>query len=940
MTKPVRKKLIEVALPLEAINKASVREGYIYRGNPSALHKWWAQRPLAAARAVIFAQMVDDPSSWPDLFPTEKAQEKERQRLFKLIEDLVKWENTTNGALIQQARDEIWRSWRRACAENADHPHAATLFDREKLPSFHDPFAGGGTIPLEAQRLGFLTFASDLNPVAVLINKALIDIPLGFYGQEPVNPSWSQKSANERVLQDWKEYGGFADDVRYYGNWMQLEAEKSIGQLYPKVFITAEMAKDRTDLKPDIGKSLLVIGWIWARTVASPNPAFKDVFVPLASTFMVSTKLGKEIHAATIVVGSSYSFSIKQGRSDAAKSGTKTGPDGSFQCLLSGAPITFDYIRTQAASGSMGTRLIAAVAIGTCGRVYLAPSEALEGSANVEKPIWSPDIEFFASALGFRVANYGMTLWSDLFTNRQLAALNCFHNLLPRVRAKVIDDGGSVDYAQAIMLLLCMAIDKHAMYGNTLVPWYSKEDRPSMLFGQQVVQMVWDFVEVNPLSTIGGSFSKSVEVVAGSLGGLPTAASRGTAFTANATDIDLPSNVVVSTDPPYYDNVGYADLSDFFYVWLRHSLRSEYPELFSTLTTPKDTELVATPQRHDGRESAELFFLDGMTKAMHSVAVRSHPSIPVTIYYAFKQTEVRSQGLRSTGWETFLQAVINAGFSISGTWPVRTERTGRMRDTGSNALASSIVIVCRVKLADSAIGTRREFLDNLKLQLPIAVKNLQKGGVAPVDIQQAAIGPGMAIFTRYSKVLDADGRPLAVRDALAIISEALDDVLTEQEGDFDAHSRWALTWFEQFGFGEGDYDTALKIARTRNVGVDGIVEAGIAIAKKGKVRLLKPEELPERWSPESDKWLTVWDTVQHLVRVLKQGEVQAAELLAKLGPRAEVARELAYRLYSICDRTKRSQDAQQYNELVQSWPEIVRLAQEQPKQAVQPDLFV
>src|ERR1700676_76159 len=364
-----KKKLIEVALPLEAINKASVREGYIYRGNPSALHKWWAQRPMAAARAVLFAQMVDDPSAHPDLFPTEKKQEKERQRLFRIIEDLVLWENTTNEAVLERARAEIWQSWRAACADYAGHPRARELFNRDKLPAFHDPFAGGGALPLEAQRLGLESYASDLNPVAVLINKAMIEIPPKFAGKPPVNPEARAEIARSGAWHG-KGAAGLAEDVRYYGQWMREEAEKRIGHLFPKIEVTAEMAKARPDLRHLVGQKLTVIAWLWARTVKSPNPAFAKVDVPLASTFMLSTKASNETYVEPVIEKGDYRFTVNVGKpkdAEAAKNGTKLSR-ANFVCLMSGAPISSDYIKTEAKAGRMSERMMAIGAEGEHGR--------------------------------------------------------------------------------------------------------------------------------------------------------------------------------------------------------------------------------------------------------------------------------------------------------------------------------------------------------------------------------------------------------------------------------------------------------------------------------------------------------------------------------------------------------------------------------------------
>lgn len=948
----IRKKLIEVALPLEAINVASAKEKMPGIGpHPRGLHLWWARRPLAVARAVIFAQMVDDPSSWPDLFPTEKKQEKERQRLFKIIEDLVLWENTTNEEVLQKARDEIWRSWRRACAENIDHPRAKELFDREKLPAFHDPFAGGGALPLEAQRLGLEAYASDLNPVAVLINKAMIEIPPKFAGRPPVNPGQGQGRS------EWRGAEGMADDVRYYGKWMRDEAEKRIGHLYPKVKVTPEMVAERPDLEPYLNKELTVIAWLWARTVKSPNPAFREVDVPLASTFMLSTKVGKEAYVEPVVENAGYRFKTKVGKPtqlETVRNGTKEGSSGSsFLCLMSGAPITFDYLRAEAKQGRMGARLMAVVAEGIRGRVYITPTADMALIASIERPENTPEADLPAKALGFRVQEYGMMKWRDLFTDRQLVALTTFSDLVAETRERVKADAlaaglpddnkplneagtGAQAYADAVATYLSMIVDRCCDFSNTCTRWVAGNEKVMNLFAKQAIAMTWDYPEAAILHDTVGGFVPATEFICKCILKLPQHG-LGMATQDDAATTGKIWNRVVSTDPPYYDNIGYADLSDYFYVWLRRSLRPVFPDLFATLAVPKAEELVATPYRHGGKAGAEKFFLDGMTKAMHRLAEQSHPAFPVTIYYAFKQSEsTDTGGQASTGWETFLEAVISAGFALTGTWPMRSEQEYRMIGSGTNALASSIILVCRKRETSASPATRREFLTALQRELAKAVADLQRGYVAPVDLQQAAIGPGMAIFTRYAQVIDAQGKPLSVRDALTMINQALDEVLAEQEGDFDSDTRWALVWFEQNGFAEGAFGQADDLARAKNTSVQGVEDAGIVVSGKGKVRLFRPAELPENWNPESDRRLTVWEMVHQLIRVLDQGETNAAELLAKLGSKAEIARELAYRLYSICDRTKRSQDAQRYNALVQSWPELLQLSQQIPKQGQGP----
>jgi putative DNA methylase len=959
-TATTKKKLIEVALPLEAINIAAAHEKMPGIGpHPRGLHLWWARRPLAAARAVIFAQMVDDPSSYPDLFPTPKKQEKERQRLFKLIDELVKWENTTNETVLQAARDEIWQCWRRACAENADHPRAKELFDRNKLPAFHDPFAGGGALPLEAQRLGLESYASDLNPVAVLINKAMIEIPPKFAGKPPVNP---EARKHVGYTGKWVGAAGLAEDVRYYGKWMRDEAEKRIGHLYPKIEITSEMVKERKDLKPYQGKELQVIAWIWARTVKSPNPAFAKVDVPLASTFMLSNHVGKEAYVEPVIEGKKYRFTVKIGKPkkpEETKKGTKSGSSGSsFLCLMSGTPMPFEYLRAEAKSGRMGTRLMAIVAEGKRERVYLSPTSEMEAIANKANPKNVPETDLPAKALGFRIQEYGMTKWCDLYTPRQLVALSELSNLIGEARKKAQSDAadtgltvdnksfsdggiGAQGYADSLALYLAFAVDRCADFSNTCTRWVPGNQKVMNLFGKQAIAMTWDFPEAAILYETVGGFMPATKFISECILKLPQVG-IGIAVQQDAMTNVLSDRKIVSTDPPYYDNIGYADLSDFFYVWMRKALKNIFPSIFSTVTVPKAEELIASPFRQGNSEKAEQFFLDGMTHAMHRIAEEAHPSFPITIYYAFKQSENESdEGFASTGWETFLDAVIHAGFALTGTWPMRSEQEFRMVGLGTNALASSIILVCRPRPSTAPTATRREFVNALKSELPLALLNLQKGNIAPVDLAQAAIGPGMGVYTRYSKVLDSEGKQLTVRDALTLINETLDIALAEQEGDFDADSRWALTWFEQSGFAEGEYGVAEQLSKSKNTSVAGMVHAGILQSKHGKVRLLKPSELPKDWDPETDDRLTTWEMVHHLIRVLEaSGEGPAAELVKKLGAKAETARELCYRLYTICERKKRAVEALSYNALVQSWPEIIRISKEDKTvKPAQTDMF-
>ena len=939
----MRRKLIEIALPLDEINAAGAREKSIRHGHPSTLHLWWSRKPLAVARAVIFGQLVDDPSSVEEEFPTPQDQAAERERLFDILRQLVLWENTGNETVLEQAREEIRRSWRRACADNADHPRAAELFDPDRLPAFHDPFAGGGALPLEAQRLGLEAHASDLNPVAVLINKAMIEIPPKFAGRRPVNPGDRTGLAGRG---EWPGAAGLAADVRHYGRWMRDEAEKRIGHLYPKAAVTAAMAAERPDLKPYAGRALTVIAWLWARTARSPNPAFADVEVPLASSFVLSSRKGKEAYVEPVIKGRGYRFVVRVGKPKdpiAVKLGTTAGKRKAFRCVMSGVPITYDHIRSEGKAGRMGARLMAIVAEGNRGRVYITPTLEQEAKAREANPQWVPDLTLPDNPRDFKTPNYGMPTYADLFTDRQLVALTTFSDLVAEVQEIVLadarrawkaDDGsdlakggaGALAYAQAVGVYLAFAVDKVADRNSAICTWASLREHARNTFGRQAIPMMWDFAESNPFSSSSGNFIGGVMSISAGLGSVNV----GVVGSSSLLDVQslFSASRVISTDPPYYDNIGYADLSDFFYVWLRRSLKTMLPDLFATLVVPKVAELIASPYRHGSRNAAESFFLSGMARSLARLAENTYPGMPTTVYYAYKQSEMESDASTvSTGWEIFLKAIIDAGFTITGTWPMRTELKRRMVGMRSNALASSIVLVCRRRREDASLATRREFTAALRDALAPAVGRMQSGNIAPVDLAQAAIGPGMAVYTRYAKVLDASGKPMTVRDALALINQILDEVLAEQEGDFDADSRWALAWFEECGFNEGEFGSANTLATAKNTSIAGMVNAGILVSRAGKVRLLSPKELPADWDPRTDSRLTSWEMVHHLIRVLEaEGNKGAARLVRALGGNANTARELCYRLYALADRKNRSKEALDYNSLVSNWPSIAELA--------------
>lgn len=944
MTFPIKspKKLIEVALPLDAINAASAREKSIRHGHPSTLHLWWARRPLAAARAVIFAQMVNDPGGERGYGPgmTKAQAAAKREEFFSILEDLVKWENTNNEAVLARAREAIRESWVETCRLNKSHPQAAELFNPEKLPAFHDPFAGGGALPLEAQRLGLEAWASDLNPVAVTINKAMIEIPPKFAGRAPVGPRLADDK-QARFDEDWSGAKGLAEDVRRYGAWMRAEAEKRIGHLYPKIAVTAEMVAERPDLRPYLGEQLTVIAWLWARTVKSPNPAFADVEVPLASTFVLSSKAGKEAFVVPVVEDGDYRFTVQVGTPDeAAKNGTKAkGRGANFLCLLSGTPISGDYIKQQGQAGNMGARLMAIVAEGKRGRVYLAPTDQHESIAADASPSWQPRGDVPARLTGGTCVPYGLKEWGDLFTPRQLVALTTFSDLVQEAIAKCRQDAlqagmagseegldaggcGAKAYAEALGIFMALAVGKFSDNASSLCSWHNGAEHQKIraTFGRQALPMTWDYAEGNPFSDSTGNFFRQIELMEVVVQkALSSALSNGAALQADAQGQSVSTHKVVSTDPPYYDNIGYADLSDFFYVWLRKSLKPIYPGLYATVAVPKAEELVATPYRHGGKEKAEKFFLNGMTQAMHNLAEKAHPAFPVTIYYAFKQSETKGEtGTSSTGWDTFLQAVIDAGFAITGTWPMRTELGNRMIGSGTNALASSIVLVCRQRPHDAPTIGRRAFTRELNATLPDALDEMTRGGinspVAPVDLSQAIIGPGMAIFSQYSAVLEADGSQMSVKTALQLINRFL------AEDDFDHDTQFCLAWFEQHGWATGKFGDAEVLSKAKGTSVAGLADAGVLESSAGNLRLLRWPELPAHWTPEADTRTPVWEALHQLIRALNHhGETAAGTLLARMSERAEPIRALAYRLYTLCERQGWAEEARAYNELVTAW---------------------
>ena len=949
MTSTYKKKLIEVAIPLEAINTASAREKSIRHGHPSTLHLWWARRPLAACRAVLFAQLVDDPSGYADKLlddpkirkqaegdlavrlkawrdrkadaqgvvpdtpePTleDCAADIERKRLFQIIEDLVKWENSTNEEVLERARAEI----RRSCGG--------------EMPPVYDPFSGGGSIPLEAQRLGLPAYGSDLNPVAVMIGKAMIEIPPKFKDMEPIHPGLKGRN-------HYRNAEGLAEDVKYYGEWMRDKALERIGHLYPQVALP----------KKHGGGKATVIAWIWARTVPSPDPAFSDVQSPLVRSFELSNSKGGRAWVDPVVANGNYHFEVrneKLGDRGSAQKGTVS-RQGS-KCLVSGAAITFKYIREMAKKGQLGQRLMGIIAQGPRGKIYLSPDDAQIERAASEKAVDRPSLMISHWPGRTNVVEYGMEDFGNLFTDRQAIALTTFSSLVHEAREEAEQDAlraglandttglrdgglGAKAYAEALSVYLSFAVDRLADAGSTIATW-ATGGFIRFTFARQAIPMTWDFAECNVMSDSTGNFRGAIDWIVKAISEFqPT--SQGSVSQQDAQQVTLPVNSVISTDPPYYDNICYANLSDFFYMWLRKNVKSVYPQLTGTLAVPKAEELVASPYRHGGRGEAESFFLGGMTDALSSLANQTTDGYPASIYYAFRQSEIEEDGLASTGWATFLTAVISAGYSIVGTWPVRTERAGRTIASGSNALANSVVLVCRKKKETAETITRAEFIRALKRELPPAIAELQAANIAPADMPQSAIGPGMGVFSRYKAVLEADDSPMTVKTALQLINHELDDYISGIVGEFDADTRFAITWFEQNGMSAGEYGTANNIATARGISVDSVKHAGIVESSAGKVRILKRDELDPDWEPGTDTHMTIWECLQYLVRQHEEHGIayDTAVLLKKIGDKADAVKDLAYCLYDIsANKRQDAKEATAYNALIADWTELTREA--------------
>jgi putative DNA methylase len=932
------KKLIEVALPLPEINDASSYDKMPGIGpHPKGIHHWWARLPLPCARAVLFASVVTDPSddpAWRD--KSEAEQDARREELFDIIRRLMGKRLHEHPEVYEEAHQEMLR--------HCDG----------KLPPVLDPFSGGGSIPLEAARLGFPAHAADLNPVAVLLNKCNLELAPRWAGQHPVNPDDRGRFGG---AQAWKGTHGLAADVRYYGRLIRARAEKEIGHLYPKVRLPKEHG----------GGEANVIAWLWTRTVASPDPAARGAHVPLVRSFTLSSEKGKRVWVEPVMdkANRSFHFEVRTTGEQLVKG---TVERKGARCLLSDSPIPFDHIRSEGRAGRLGARLLAVVAEAKRGKIYLSPTPEQEAVARVELPNDYPDTDLPEEALGFRVQKYGIRKHWQMFTPRQLNSMVMLSDLVRQVRADILRDAEAAklspadtdSYAKAVMTFLALACDRCADFGNSLTRWSQTNQKVMNLFGRQAVPMVWDFAEANTLGDAVGGWSTCCEYVSDCVEVLGiakvSAASHGKQENAAETK-ETDHTLLVSTDPPYYDNIGYAVLSDFFYIWLRRTIGDLHKPLFDTVLVPKMPELTASPELFGGdKDKAKEHFESGFRKTFSKLRERLDSHFPLTVYYAFKQEDDEEAGTDeeregnggvdlTTGWETLLEALIwtekpevgkdPKGFTITATWPVRASQTWRMRSMGSNALASYIVLACRPRPLDAPRVGRNTFVAELKRELPPALRHLQQGSVAPVDFAQAAIGPGMAVFSRYAAVLESSGKPMSVRTALALINGMKDELLGESVEELDKDTRWSVTWFDEMGFGWGEAGQANLLANAHATAVSGLVADGIVVVKGNQVRLLRPEELLSDWDPREDTRLTVWEMTHHLLRVYyheKKGDEATATLLRKLGPKADVARDLAYKLFTLSEKRKRSAEAQAYNALVLGWPELARLKQGIPEE--------
>ncbi len=912
-----RRKLIEVNIPLQAINIESAKDGALTHGHPSTLHRYWARRPLAACRAIVFASFVDDPAECEDEFPTEDEQGAERDRLYDIIKRLIVWQNSNNENLLAEARYEIGCSVARNNGEDLtefrerhkENPEAVLRYLHKHAPAVYDPFCGGGSVPLEAQRLGLNARGSDLNPLPVLINKAMIELPPKFHDEPPVNPEADPMGmfsggAKSKARVAWRGTAGLAADIRYYGAWMREEAYKRIGHLYPKVQLHD-------------GTSATVVAWLWARTVLCINPAC-GLQIPLIKTFQLSKKRGHERYIKPVVDRETNTISwVVQTDADGLPAPTvmRTGA----YCCGCGAAAKLPYIREQGKAGRMGETMTAIVAEGEHRKLFLAPAETHIQVAQSVESVRRPRGRLPEQALGFAAQNYGFTNWHQLFTERQLTALNTFSELLSEVHARMTQEGATEVYADAVFTYLSLAIEKTAESHCSFAWW--QDPRVRTLFTSHRIQMTWSFAEANPFSTSTQNWMAQIEWVSKAVENLPAPVNLGEAHQADVcTTPHAQDAPVIITDPPYYDNIGYADLSDFFYVWLRPLLRNTYPELFAGMTTPKAEEIVASSRFEDPKQHFE----DLLSESFRQMRRYCSDRYPTSIFYAYKQQEKEQDGKTSTGWETMLEATINAGFQIVATWPLRTE-VEKGQKTGKNTLTSSILLVCRPRPEDAPRSDRNAFIRALEHEMPAALDRLTRiANIRPVDLAQAAIGPGMEIYSRYRSVTRMSGEVVSIREALQHINNAITAYHEKVMGQLDTETQFCLTWLRQHGYSAGSFGDAEALSKAKGVHIEAMHDT-LLLSSPGEVRLLRSEEYADRSEGrEMSSWEGCLRMAWHLSHSEFSGGIQGCARVARLMRDYDGARRLALILYSHYEERGDTEAASHYNYLVTEWTYIYR----------------
>lgn len=911
------KKLIEVALPLQAINAAAKKETKTTNGHPSTFHLWWGHRPYSVARALIFSSLVDDPSSRPDLYPTRAEQDNARRTLFSMIEQLVDWRSSADRKTIGAAQSLLRQS-------------LGDIF-----PTIVDPFSGRGTIPLEAQRLGCTTIGADLNPVAVLISKALVEIPARFKSSNPVHPDHAP------LRESMRGPAALAADVEAYARALLAIATNALhGQYQP--------------VRTPQGEELPVLAWLWARTVRCPNPVCNGV-TPLIKSNVLSAKAGQSRYLKPTINQElkRVTFSVSTAKSDTF---SNVIPKRGATCIFCEQPISLQQLRAEGIKTKLEPHMLLGAVLNANGKKKFVGSQEVSVSAiDPLPPDRNLDHDLTRNSRHMGPTVYGLYRHRDLYTNRQLKALTTFATSVLGLRdqietdasrsgmntdARSLEDGGTgaAAYADAIITYLAIAISRLADRCSTLVFWQADET-VGHVFVRSALSMTWDFVEPNPLGDSTGSFHSSVKSVVATLAKLPTDGSS-TIVQEDCRELAYPDQCVIITDPPYYDNIPYSDISEYFYVWLREALEPLWPNLFATLGTPKSNELTFDKSRfHGDAEAARAYVTAGFAETFGKWRERANPAFPLVVLYAFRATEAADDSMSSDdqvvsyGWESILASLIGSGFEITGTWPIGTERDNRFRSQGSNALGSSIALICRPRSDGATRCSRVDFLHALRSDLPFAVQRLREASLAATDLQQAALGPGISVFSRYSEVLEADDSVMTVRSALAAINDELAHILLGEIADVDADTHFALSWFDRYGYDNGKYGDADILLKAKNASLRHLEDAGVVVSERGLVRLLSPTELSGDHTRISDRptWAQCMFAISALISE-DGGEARAAEVIRAIGA-AEATRlkDIAYHCYLICDRQKRASDARDFNALVSSWPEIERRASEVPE---------